>query len=213
MAKSYVSNKDESIPLFKNKWLDKFTYVHPTVPVILYLPVIAFFMRRGLVANDFTVAAIVGLFAGGFLLWTLTEYLMHRFVFHFEPKSHWGQYLHHLMHGVHHDYPNDSRRLVMPPVVSIPLAFFFYGLFTVLIPAVYLPVLFSGFVFGYVCYDVIHYATHHFPMKGRIGLWLKHHHIRHHYQNPELGYGVSSPLWDVVFGTTFPEKAQEKSAG
>ncbi|MFQ5865718.1 MAG: sterol desaturase family protein [bacterium] len=210
MAKQYVSNKDESIPLFENRYLDKFTYVHPSVPVILYMPLITFLMYRAVVHLMLPLSALFALFFLGMVLWTLTEYFGHRYVFHYEPKSDFGQYMHHLIHGVHHDYPNDSRRLVMPPVISISLAFFFYGLFWLLLGETYVLPFYSGFVFGYLCYDMIHYATHHFPMKSRLGLWVKHHHIRHHYQDEELGFGVSSPLWDHVFGTTFPKSVSRR---
>src|SRR5438034_1200529 len=73
--------------------------------------------------------AVASLFFLGILLWTLIEYLIHRYIFHYEPKTRWGKQLHFVIHGVHHDYPNDARRLVMPPVISIPLAFLFFGLF------------------------------------------------------------------------------------
>ncbi|MFQ6113522.1 MAG: sterol desaturase family protein [bacterium] len=210
MTKRYVSNKDESIPLFESKYLDKFTYVHPSVPVILYLPVITFFMYRAAVHPMLSSSTIFILFFSGMFLWTLTEYLGHRFIFHYETKSHFGNYIHHLIHGVHHDYPNDSRRLVMPPVVSIPLALLFYGLFWLLLGGTYELPCYAGFVFGYVCYDMIHYATHHFSMKTRLGMWLKHHHIRHHYQNEKLGFGVSSPLWDYIFGTTHAKMKKKR---
>ncbi|MFQ5649282.1 MAG: sterol desaturase family protein [bacterium] len=206
MAQRYVSNKDESVPLFENRFLDRLSYVHPSVPVVLYLPVIAFLVYRALAHPTLSVLALLSLFLGGILAWTFTEYVIHRFVFHLEGSSAVARYILHLMHGVHHDYPNDSRRLVMPPVISIPLALFFYGVFGLLLEQTYLFAFFPGFLFGYVCYDTIHYATHHFPMKSRIGQWLKRHHIRHHYQDEELGYGVSSPLWDYVFKTTFPKK-------
>ena len=95
----------------------------------------------------------------------------------------------------------------MPPVVSGPLAAIFYFLFLVLIGAAFLPAFFAGFLVGYLCYDMIHYATHHAPMKGKTGLLLKHHHMRHHYQTDEYNYGVSSPLWDFVF-RTYQEKKE-----
>jgi dihydroceramide fatty acyl 2-hydroxylase len=101
---------------------------------------------------------------------------------------------------VHHDYPNDATRLVMPPSVSIPLAVLFWVLFA-LIFGHFAPGLSAGFAFGYVCYDSIHYATHHFAMKNRMGLWLKQYHLWHHYKDDQAGYGVSSPLWDYVFRT------------
>jgi sterol desaturase/sphingolipid hydroxylase (fatty acid hydroxylase superfamily) len=211
VAPRYVSNKDESIPLFENKLLDKFTYMHPSTPVVLYLPVVAYFLYRAIVNPALSGTGIFLLFLGGMFAWSLTEYLFHRYVFHYETKSDFGRYLHFLMHGIHHDYPNDSRRLVMAPAVSIPLALFFYGLFWLTLGPTVMLAFFSGFVFGYLCYDMIHYATHHAPMKGRIGLWLKHHHVRHHYQDETLGYGVSSPLWDLIFRTMFPKKEPASS--
>jgi sterol desaturase/sphingolipid hydroxylase (fatty acid hydroxylase superfamily) len=150
------------------------------------------------------------LFLTGLLVWTLTEYLLHRFAFHYEPRSDWGKRIHFLTHGVHHDYPNDSKRLVMPPSVSIPLAVIFYFVFLLILGGAYLPPFYAGFILGYVLYDEIHYATHHAPMKSPVAQWLKHHHIRHHYRNPGKGYGVSSPLWDYVFGTM--ESVEQKQA-
>lgn len=201
VVKRYVSNKDESARLFQSDLLEVFTHVHPTIPLIIYLPVIGYFVGGAVVDNLLSAGSIIGLFLGGMIVWTITEYLLHRFVFHYEPKSLWGQRLHFLLHGIHHDYPNDSLRLVMPPVVSVPLAVLFYGLFSFVIGEVFVPPFFSGFVFGYLCYDMIHYSTHHFTMKGSIGLWLKHHHMKHHYQTDNYNYGVSSPIWDYVFNT------------
>lgn len=119
------------------------------------------------------------------------------------------------MHGIHHEYPQDATRLVMPPAVSIPLAVLFCGIFSLLLPLQYAGPFFAGFLIGEVAYDEIHYAMHHAPMRGKIALWLKHHHVRHHYLDPEHGYGVSSPLWDYVFGTMYQaqeEVSQEKLA-
>lgn len=200
MAKLCVSNKDESVRLFRSDWLELFTHVHWSVPIILYVPVSLHFLLRPSAATR-AVAAL--LFASGVLFWTFTEYLLHRFVFHYQPSSAWGRRIHFLAHGVHHDYPNDSTRLVMPPSVSVPLAILFYGFFSLLIPVRFLPTFFAGFLLGYVCYDTIHYATHHAPMKGKLGRWLKHHHLRHHYLDNGRGFGVSTPLWDYVFGTTY----------
>ena len=105
-----------------------------------------------------------------------------------------------MIHGVHHDYPNDATRLVMPPILSIPLAVIFYLMFRLLFGAS-APAISAGFAFGYVCYDTIHYATHHFAMKQGVWRWLKHYHLRHHYRDDAAGFGVSTPLWDYVFGT------------
>ena len=208
MGKLYVSNKDESARLFKSDFLELFTHVHWSVPIILYMPVIIYCLWR--TSGDPAVGATqaVGLFVAGVLVWTLTEYLLHRFVFHYQPKSLLGQRIHFLTHGVHHDYPNDSKRLVMPPSVSIPLALLFYGVFTLIVGRSLVWPFFAGFIFGYICYDEIHYATHHAPMKGKVGQFLKHYHVLHHYKDPEKRFGVSSPLWDYVFGTA--ERNAEK---
>ena len=203
--KKYVSNKDESARLFESDFLELFTHVHPVVPLMIYVPGIVYFLARAVPDASLTSIGIAGLFALGIGVWTLTEYLLHKHIFHYEPSSVWGKRLHFLMHGVHHDYPNDSKRLVMPPVVSIPLATLFYVMFHPLLGPSGVGPFFAGFLFGYLCYDMIHYATHHFAMKGPVGLWLKHHHMRHHYQDNEMFFGVSSPLWDFVF-RTFDEK-------
>ncbi len=208
MPKLYVSNKDESARLFKSDFLEMFSHVHPSVPLIVYIPVMSYFLYKAYIGPELSGTAIVGLFFFGLFFWTLTEYLLHRFVFHYEPKSEWGKYLHFMMHGVHHDYPNDSLRLVMPPVVSIPLAVMFYYLFVAVLGPVMTAPFYAGFLLGYMIYDSWHYASHHFAMKSAGWLWLKQYHMLHHYQDPNTRFGVSSPLWDYVFGTvaTKPEK-------
>jgi sterol desaturase/sphingolipid hydroxylase (fatty acid hydroxylase superfamily) len=200
MAQRYVSNKNESVPMFESRFLEFFSHVHPAVPLVIYLPVIALMFNLAVRARGLAPALILGLAILGVVIWTFVEYTMHRWVFHYQPSSRWGKQLHFLLHGVHHDYPKDASRLVMPPVISIPLALFFYGLF-LLVFGRFTPPAFAGFLLGYLFYDMVHYATHHFSMRQGIWLWLKKYHMRHHYDDDHSGYGVSSPLWDYVFGT------------
>jgi sterol desaturase/sphingolipid hydroxylase (fatty acid hydroxylase superfamily) len=197
----YISNKNESVPMFESKFMEFFSHVHPATPVILYVPVIVYFLYRAFAQGNMSILVIVGLFLLGVLMWTLLEYVVHRYVFHYEPKTRAGKMLHFIIHGVHHDYPNDASRLVLPPVISVPMAVLLYFLFAFTFRR-YAPPISAGFALGYVCYDTIHYATHHFAMKNRVGLWLKQYHLRHHYKEDEAGFGVSSPLWDYVFRTT-----------
>jgi dihydroceramide fatty acyl 2-hydroxylase len=212
MAKLYVSGKDESARLFKSEFLELFTHVHWSVPIIVYLPIVLYHVWSS--ANDAQLgtSSIVGLFVFGLFFWTFAEYVLHRYVFHYMPTSEWGKKLHFLMHGVHHDYPNDSKRLVMPPSVSMPLALLFYGLFIVILGVAAMKPFFAGFIFGYILYDEIHYATHHAPMKGKVLLWVKHHHVLHHYKDPERGFGVSTPIWDYVFGTMYAKDEEAVAA-
>jgi sterol desaturase/sphingolipid hydroxylase (fatty acid hydroxylase superfamily) len=197
--KQYVSNEDKSAKMFNSEFLEMFSHVHPAVPLVLFVPVVAYSLH--LSYGKMGSSTLVSLFFAGILVWSFVEYFLHREIFHLQPESEWGKRLHFIMHGVHHDYPSDSRRLVMPPVISIPLASFFYLLFRSIWGALYVNPFFAGFITGYLFYDMTHFAIHHFPMKGKMGNYLRKHHFRHHYMDSDINFGVSSPLWDVVFGT------------
>lgn len=200
MEQLYVSKKDESVRMFKSDFMEFFSHVHPATPLVLYLPAIALALYVAISRNQLSILTVVELFVVGVLIWTLLEYVIHRRIFHYEPKSAIGKKLHFIVHGVHHDYPNDAKRLVMPPAISIPLAIVFYGLFALFFGRS-APAIWAGLVAGYVCYDSIHYAIHHFSMKSGLLNRLKQHHLRHHFHDDHAGFGVSSPLWDYVFGT------------
>ncbi len=104
------------------------------------------------------------------------------------------------MHGVHHDHPRDKKRLALPPVVSVVLATLFMGLFRLVLgPS---GIAFGGgFMTGYATYLMVHYAVHTMnPPKNLFGVLWRHHNL-HHYVGDEGAFGVSSPLWDHVFGT------------
>ena len=192
-----------SPPMFQSPWLDRFTRVHPVVPVILYLPAILLLFGFGI--GRAGIWNSVGLFAGGYAVWTLTEYWLHRVVFHFEPERGLGARLHWMIHGVHHDHPNDPLRLVMPPSASVPLALLFAGLFWLVLGSHWWLPFTAGFLSGYLAYDMIHYHVHHHRPRTRVGRRLRELHMRHHFQDDERGFGVSAPYWDHVFGTP-PEK-------
>ncbi|MCL6494113.1 MAG: sterol desaturase family protein [Ignavibacterium sp.] len=212
MPKNFVSNKDETVRMFKNDFLEALSRVHPSVPVIIYLPVILYTLYISVADYSLQFLTIVALFIFGLFIWTITEYVLHRFVFHFKPKSQFGEKIHFIFHGVHHDYPSDSRRLVMPPSVSVPLALLFFFLFHNLIGSIYVYPFFAGFLTGYLFYDMTHYAIHHFNMHSKFWLEIKNHHMRHHYLDPSKGFGVSTPIWDMIIGTNFRLKKEEQKA-
>ena len=200
MPQHFVSNRNESVRLFESDFLEFFSHVHPITPLVLYVPAMSYLLYLALAVRATALPLVALLFVAGILIWSLVEYSMHRWVFHYEPRSTWGKRLHFMLHGVHHDYPNDASRLVMPPSVSIPLALLFYGTFFLAFGRFTLAI-YAGFLAGYLFYDSLHYATHHFAMKRGLLLWLKRYHMRHHYQDEESGFGVTSPLWDYAFGT------------
>ncbi len=191
----------ESIRIFKNPILESFTHVHPIIPLLLWVPVIIFLFYRGISLKQVSNLELVILFVFGFLLWTFTEYMLHRFVFHWNAKGKAGKYFVFLFHGLHHDDPQDPTRLVMPPVPAIIIVSLLWLLFSVLFPAKYHEIIMAYFLIGYLCYDYIHYATHHFAMTSFFGKFLRKYHLQHHYSGERSKYGVSSPLWDYVFNT------------
>ena len=192
-----------SPPMFKTPWLDRFTRVHPAVPVLLYLPAIAVLFTLGL--GEAGLWNSIGLALGGYAVWTLTEYWLHRVVFHFEPEKGLGARLHWMIHGVHHDHPNDPMRLVMPPSASVPLALLFGAVFWLVLGSQWWMPFTAGFLAGYLAYDMIHYHVHHHRPRTAVGRRLRELHMRHHFQDDERGFGVSAPYWDHVFGTP-PQK-------
>jgi len=207
MTQPPINHDEEPIRLFKSDFLEFFTHISPITVIIIWVPVAIYFTwstaahLQGQSAWFIPLAILMGLF-----LWTPTEYLLHRFVFHFKPHTPRQERLAFLFHGVHHAQPQCKTRLVMPVVVSIPLAAVFYLLFwlvfsKLLAAPLWVGPTFTGFLIGYLAYDLTHYATHHFPMRHGYAKFLKRHHMRHHYKTPYARFGVSSALWDYAFGT------------
>ncbi|HEY4809511.1 MAG TPA: sterol desaturase family protein [Solirubrobacteraceae bacterium] len=189
-----------SPPMFDSKVLDALSRVHPVVPVVIFLPAIVALAAWALSGVGALVAAALAL--AGYALWTLFEYWLHRIVFHFEPEDGFGARLHWIIHGVHHDHPNDPMRLVMPPSVSMPLGAVVFGILYLIFGSHYAPALGAGFFAGYLVYDLTHYYLHHFRPRGRLGRALRERHMRHHFQDDTRGFGISAPYWDEVFRTS-----------
>lgn len=206
MAHNKISRDEAPIRLFESDALEFFTHIHPAVIVIIWLPVAAYTFARAFMDARLAAWHVILGTSAGFVIWTLAEYALHRLVFHFKPRNAWQERLSFLFHGVHHAQPRSKTRLVMPPAVSVPLGILFYGLFALMVGRLFgapgwIAPLFAGFTVGYLTYDLTHYATHHFRMKHGYFKWVRQHHMRHHAQTPDQRFGVSSPVWDYVFGT------------
>jgi dihydroceramide fatty acyl 2-hydroxylase len=193
------------IRVFKNAIIERwFARAHWVTPLIWFGPVIVIGFVRGFTQlgwHGLALAQVFGLFLLGVLVWTLSEYFLHRYLFHAEFEGQQGAVRHFLIHGYHHQFPNDPMRLVAPPIMSWPIAaafavvyYFSFG------PARFATVL-AGTVVGYIAYDWIHFYTHHGRPRNAIGKALRRYHMLHHFKSPHAFYGVSSPLWDLVFGT------------
>lgn len=187
--------------MFDNEVLERFSRIHPATPFVVWVPVAVFVLAHAVLRLHTTAGVAVASFFGGMFAWTLAEYVLHKYVFHWENDTTWGRRVHFLLHGVHHEYPSDKDRLVMPLLTSMPLAVIFYSLFMTLLGGVVGQPFFAGFVVGYLFYDGSHYYVHHFVPKNRWGRLLRRHHLTHHFADHDGGFGVSSPLWDIVFRT------------
>ena len=185
--------------LFANPVLDKLSRVHWTVPLFVYAPVIAILAALGFQSNG--AAAAVGGVILGYAIWTLIEYFGHRYLFHWQFPGTFGARLHFLIHGVHHDHPNDPLRLVMPILLSGPIMLIAYGVAQLLFGMPFGYTVLAGFVLGYLAYDMVHFYTHHAVPRSALGLTLRRLHLLHHFRDHDRGFGVSAPWWDYVFGT------------
>jgi sterol desaturase/sphingolipid hydroxylase (fatty acid hydroxylase superfamily) len=183
--------------MFDHAFLEWFTGSRPRTLAFIYAPLSAWFAWDAL-ARGWSAPATALLFAAGVLTWTLIEYLMHRFLFHRAPRGARGVVLAYLIHGVHHAFPEDRRRWLMPPAVSLPVAAGFFVIFTPLLGPAFAPV-YAGGLAGYLAYDLVHYAVH--ANARWLPRSLRRHHLAHHFGAPESRFGVSTRLWDRVLGT------------
>ncbi len=203
-----INNKGQA-RLFQNDFLEMLTKSHPLLIWGMYLPVICYMLYMAEVDYYYSSGIILFTFLAGIFFWTFFEYLAHRFIFHWITDSVWGKKITYTLHGNHHRFPRDKQRLFMPPVPSLIFS-------TVILSLMYLPMgnislmFFPGFLLGYLIYGSMHYAIHAWnpPFKWMKPLWRNHH--LHHYKNDSLGFGVSSTLWDHVFGTMFDLKNEKE---
>jgi sterol desaturase/sphingolipid hydroxylase (fatty acid hydroxylase superfamily) len=194
---------DASPRLFENNLLDKMSRVHHLTPVIVYTPIFL-----GLVFYSLTLNSVGTVLLGlvmGYIGWTLTEYFGHRYLFHtiFPLPFGLGPRFQFLIHGVHHVYPSDPLRLVMPPLLSAPIMLIALTIINLLFGDVFCWPVLAGFIAGYVIYDCVHYWTHHGQPTSDFGKLVKRLHMLHHFRDAEKGFGVHAIWWDYVFGTAY----------
>ena len=188
----------------QDNWLleNVFGRAHPITPIVWFGPFIAYGLHRSFLGAG--LARTAGLYLCGWLIWSMMEYCLHRFLFHFNATTPGQRLQAFLLHGYHHAFPNDKTRLVAPPWMSWPPALIVAAIYFSLVPAPTAWALFAGTCTGYIGYDWIHYYTHHFKPSNPMGRWLRAYHLQHHHADEHSRYGVSSPLWDLVFSTFVP---------
>lgn len=173
-------------------------------PVYFYAAVVVclFAITRG---ANFSWRQIVLSISLGILSWTLIEYALHRFIFHYNARSAFARKFVYAAHLSHHEHPRATNRLFSGLVISLPIATAYLLLAVIItgsLPAA--GYLFTGLVAGYSCYEWLHFQAHHRRPRLRLFRYLRTYHLLHHYQTPEQRFGVTSPLFDVLFGTFRP---------
>ncbi|XP_059622480.1 uncharacterized protein LOC132265729 [Phlebotomus argentipes] len=211
LGRDYVEwvNKpvDRPLRLFGPWYLEMCTktpwFIVPTfwIPVIIYL-VIKGSQHVTIIDTEPPIVQIALCFATGVLLWTLLEYSLHRWVFHMDTKE-MNKYFatfHFLIHGLHHKVPFDPYRLVFPPVPAMIIVSILYPPILLLFQS-YSLVGLAGGLTGYVVYDMIHFYLHYGSPSGGHLYFMKRYHYQHHFVHHDKGFGISSSMWDDVFGT------------
>ena len=190
----------ELIMFADNPLLERLSRIRPATVLAVFLPAIVFSIYLGLLVGV-SISTTSVLFLAGVCFWTLFEYVFHRFIFHFNPVSALQTRLQFIMHGVHHQYPNDKDRLVMPVTVSIPVSLLLLLVYRWMLGDLVYG-FFGGFLAGYLIYDMMHYAIHHSKgFKSPLMSKIRKHHMAHHFRDTRRGFGVSSPFWDSIFRT------------
>lgn len=190
--------------MFDNPIMERISRTHISIPITMFLVFAGISLYYAF--TDTSISLGIGLLVmlAGYFFFTFVEYMMHKYFFHMEHDTPIKDKLQYSVHGVHHDYPKDKDRLAMPPFVSAAYAAISYLLFQLILGDFGLYFL-PGFLVGYASYLGVHYIVHAFnPPKNFFKvLWVNH--AIHHYKDPDIAFGVSTPLWDIIFGT-MPKK-------
>lgn len=198
MAEVFPKHKGTK-QLFTNPILEKLSRTHIAVPLTIFVVYAAVLLYWSITHTSLSPGLTISLFGIGAITFTLIEYLTHRYIFHMGTFTKWREKFQYTVHGVHHEYPKDKERLAMPPLLSITISTLLLLLLR-LVLGDYTFAFLPGFLVGYAYYLSIHYIVHVYqPPKNMFRvLWVNH--AIHHYKDGEY-FGVTSPLWDHVFGT------------
>jgi sterol desaturase/sphingolipid hydroxylase (fatty acid hydroxylase superfamily) len=193
--------------LFENTFLEPLTKAPPYISAATYILVALSFLYVGyerLVVHSIWTAAAI--YIGAIAFWTLFEYFAHRYIFHVDeyfPDSELASTIAYTLHGIHHEYPRDKERIIMPPVPGV-MILTLLSVISFTIMGDYALLFMPGFITGYLLYTRIHYLTHTPPIPDYLKKHYKHHSL-HHYKYPEKAFGISTTFWDRVFRTMPPE--------
>ena len=151
-------------------------------------------LAAGFRLNDGGVARVLGLMLCGLLIFSLLEYVVHRWLFH-GPFEVFEQ-----GHRRHHEQPQgyDALPFFLPPLAWL----LFAALLACVIPIAAALLIGGSIAAGYAAYGLSHWSMHAFRFRYPLARnWAAAHHI--HHNHPERNFGVTSPLWDLLLRTQY----------
>lgn len=203
--KLFLTNKDMPEERMKNEVFPGFYINNPHLPFFMYFPIALAMMGIATFWIKMAWWQILAGIGASLMFWPAFEYLMHRYFFHWEPQHPFWKKLLYTVHHGHHDYPNDSRLMLVGPIVSLP-AFLFFWILGYIVAGDYTHPFMAGVATCYMFYDWLHYASHHYNYKNKLFQKLKVHHMRHHYEDNDKNFAFTTLIWDILMRTTIKDK-------
>lgn len=205
MQPGFLPKNNGTKQLFTNPVLEKLSRTHIAVPLAIFLVFAIALLYWSIAHTSLSPWVSGGMFILGALVFSWLEYNVHRYVFHMKTYTAIREKIQYAIHGIHHEFPKDKDRLAMPPLLSVTIATVLLLVLKVLLGDLVFSFL-PGFLVGYAAYLSIHYMVHAYqPPKNFLRkLWVNH--SIHHYKDGEVIFGVSSPLWDYIYGTMKEKK-------
>lgn len=205
MAEAILPKNKGTKLLFKNPVLEKLSRTHIAVPLTIFLLYSAGLLYWSITHTSLSAVLTTSLFFVGAIAFTWIEYMTHRYIFHMKTFNNWREKFQYTVHGVHHEFPKDKTRLAMPPLLSVTISTLLLLIFRLVLGDLVFAFL-PGFLVGYAFYLAVHYMVHVYqPPKNFLKiLWINH--AVHHYKHGEFVFGVSSPVWDYIYGTMREKK-------
>jgi sterol desaturase/sphingolipid hydroxylase (fatty acid hydroxylase superfamily) len=145
----------------------------------------------------------------GILGWTLLEYGLHRFAFHIQvplrnPRL---REILNASHLEHHAAPRDPNKILVHPVFGLAVSSVLYALlYGIFGDAFRAAGVLTGIWTGFLYYEAVHYRVHFSLSASGFIAWQRRTHFYHHFTNNKRCFGVTSPMWDYVFGTRLPAR-------
>jgi sterol desaturase/sphingolipid hydroxylase (fatty acid hydroxylase superfamily) len=192
----------------RNQQVDRFQLYKPYTFYTIVLFIMHFAVIR---SGESSLVAAAPLFVVGLLTWGLYEYSIHRWVLHREPKTEGFNLPGNLTHLRHHADPNSLQRLNVQLSESIPVCVVYFLAAWALAGSWQAAThLYTGLMAGYFFYEYLDFQAHHGTSRGRLTRYFRKYHLQHHHYDATVRFGVTSPIFDYLFGTFHIEKKRSE---